>query len=309
MIEQQIERDFCKTARAAADRVRIAAQKSGRLAEDSIALLRNCGLHVDRSKDQLFCRIKELPIDLLLVRDDDIPGFVSSGICDLGIVGENVFAEMREAGNGSFAAEIVERLGFSRCRLAIAAPEDAGITTICGLDGATIATSYPNLLKQFLRSNGVSAKTLVMTGSVEVAPRLRIADAICDIVASGATLAANGLQELAVVLRSEALLIRSAQRLSAVKEETAHRLLERMRGALLAEDSKYIMLNAPRAAVEQISRLLPGCDAPTVVDLNREDMVAIHAVCKEAVFWETMEQIRAAGGRAILVMPIEKMLA
>jgi ATP phosphoribosyltransferase len=144
---------------------------------------------------------------------------------------------------------------------------------------------------------------------VEVAPRLRIADAVCDIVSSGATLAANGLRELAVVLRSEALLIRSAQRLSPGKEETAHRLLERMRGALLAEDSKYIMLNAPRVAVEQISRLLPGCDAPTIVDLNTDDMVAIQAVCKETVFWETLEQIRAAGGRAILVLPIEKMMA
>ena len=309
MISQCIGRDAENASRPAVERIRIAVQKSGRLAEDSIALLRNCGLHVDRSKDQLFSRIKELPIDLLLVRDDDIPGFVSSGICDLGMVGENVFAETKEAGNGGLAAEIVERLGFSRCRLAIAVPEDAGITTICGLDGATIATSYPNLLKRFLRTNGISAKTLVMTGSVEVAPRLRIADAICDIVASGATLAANGLREMAVILRSEALLIRSAQRLSVAKEETSDRLLARMRGALLAEDSKYIMLNAPRAAVEQIAGLLPGCEAPTVVDLNREDMVAIHAVCKEAVFWETMEQIRAAGGRAILVMPIEKMMA
>jgi ATP phosphoribosyltransferase len=291
------------------DRVRIAVQKSGRLAEDSIGLLRNCGLHVDRSKDQLFCRIKELPIDLLLVRDDDIPGFVSSGICDLGIVGENVFAEKKESGNGSLEAEIIERLGFSRCRLAIAAPEDADISAISDLNGTTIATSYPNLLKQFLRRNGVTAKTLLMTGSVEVAPRLHIADAICDIVSSGATFAANGLRELAVVLRSEALLIGSAQRLSSRKEATAHRLFERMRGALLAGDSKYIMLNAPRAAVDRIAQLLPGCDAPTVVELNREDMVTIHAVCKEAVFWETMEQIRAAGGRAILVMPIEKMMA
>ena len=293
----------------AGDRVRMAVQKSGRLAEDSIALLRNCGLHADRSKDQLFCRIKELPVDLLLVRDDDIPGFVNSGICDLGIVGENVFAEAKEGGNGAFEAEIFERLGFSLCRLAIAAPEDTGLNAISDLDGTTIATSYPHLLKRFLRVNGISAKTLVMTGSVEVAPRLRIADAICDIVSSGATLAANGLRDIAIVLRSEALLIRSAQRLSAEKEETAHRLLERMRGALLAEDSKYIMLNAPRNAVDRIARLLPGCDAPTIVDLNREDMVAIHAVCKETVFWETMEQIRAAGGRAILVLPIEKMMA
>ncbi len=309
MIVQEIDCNSANREPLPCDRLRMAVQKSGRLADDSIALLRDCGLHVDRSKDQLFCRIKELPIDLLLVRDDDIPGFVSSGICDLGIVGENVFAELNEAGNGSLAAEIVERLGFSLCRLTIAAPEDAAITAISGLDRATIATSYPNLLKRFLRTNGLSAKTLVMSGSVEVAPRLRIADAVCDIVSSGATLAANGLREIAIVLRSEALLVRSAQRLSNEKEETAYRLLERMRGALLAEDSKYIMLNAPRSAVDRIARLLPGCDAPTIVDLNREDMVAIHAVCKEAVFWETMEQIRAAGGRAILVLPIEKMMA
>ncbi|MGH6888011.1 MAG: ATP phosphoribosyltransferase [Rhizomicrobium sp.] len=309
MIAQEIVCDVNDAGRPMGDRVRIAVQKTGRLAEDSVALLHDCGLHVDRSKDQLFCRIKELPIDLLLVRDDDIPGFVSSGICDLGIVGENVYAELKEAGNGSLAADIVERLGFSLCRLAIAAPDDSAIAAISDLDGTTIATSYPGLLKRFLRKNGISAKTLVMTGSVEVAPRFRIADAVCDIVSSGATLAANGLRELAVVLRSEALLIRCAQRLSARKEETAYRLLERMRGALLAVDSKYIMLNAPRAAVDRIARLLPGCDAPTIVDLNREDMVAIHAVCKEAVFWETMEQIRAAGGRAILVLPIEKMMA
>src|SRR5580704_6484481 len=135
------------------ERIRVALQKSGRLAEESLNLLKNCGLHVDRSKDQLFCRIKELPIDLLLVRDDDIPGFVSSGICDLGIVGENVFAEMKEAGNGAFGADIFERLGFSLCRLAIAAPEDTGMNAISDLDGTTIATSYPHLLKQFLRAN------------------------------------------------------------------------------------------------------------------------------------------------------------
>jgi ATP phosphoribosyltransferase len=309
MIAQHINCKADGLARPVGDRVRMAVQKSGRLAEESISLLRNCGLHVDRSKDQLFCRIKELPLDLLLVRDDDIPGFVSTGICDLGIVGENVFAELKEAGDGGFGAEILERLGFSLCRLAIAAQEDSSVKTISDLDRATIATSYPHLLKRFLRANGISAKPLLMTGSVEVAPRLRIADAVCDIVSSGATLAANGLRELAVVLRSEALLIRSAQRLSPGKEETAHRLLERMRGALLAEDSKYIMLNAPRVAVEQISRLLPGCDAPTIVDLNTDDMVAIQAVCKETVFWETLEQIRAAGGRAILVLPIEKMMA
>ena len=289
------------------ERVRIALQKTGRMAEDSVSLLKNCGLHIDRSKDQLFCRIKELPIDLLLVRDDDISGFVSNGICDLGIVGENVFSEMKLGAEGDFAATIVERLGFSRCRLSIAVPENGSIQKIEDLADQTLATSYPNLLQAYLKSQGIRAKTLVMTGSVEVAPRLKIADAICDIVASGATLTANNLRELTVVLQSEALLIRSAQQFSSTKEAIIHRLLARMRGAIMAEDSKYIMMNAPRSAIAAITELLPGCDSPTIMDLNKADKVAIHAVCKEAVFWETMEKLQAVGASAILVLPIEKM--
>ncbi len=292
-----------------AERIRIAIQKSGRLAEDSIALLKECGLHIDRSKDQLFCRVAELPIDLLMVRDDDIPGFVSNSICDLGIVGENVFAEEKAGGNGGVSATVLERLGFSFCRLSIAVPEDGKVNALADLNGATIATSYPHLLQSFLRANTITAKTLVMTGSVEVAPRLKIADAICDIVASGATLTANNLRELMVVLKSEALLIRSAQTFSAEKEAVVHRLLERMRGVAMAEDSKYIMLNAPRSAIDAITQLLPGCDSPTIMNLGKEGMVAIHAVCKEAVFWDTMEKIKAAGGTGILVLPIEKMMA
>jgi ATP phosphoribosyltransferase len=290
------------------ERVRIALQKSGRMAEDSLLLLKNCGLHVARSKDQLFCRIKELPIDVLLVRDDDIPNFVNSGICDLGIVGENVFTEVKCAAEG-FSASILERLGFSICRLVIAVPENGNLKSVKDLANATIATCCPHLLQDFLRKQNVKATTLVMTGSVEVAPRLKIADAICDIVSSGATLAANNLRELTTVLQSEGLLIRSAEALSKEKEEIIRRLRARMRGALMAEDSKYIMLNAPREAVGRIAKLLPGCDSPTVMDLNKEGMVAIHAVCKEAVFWDTMEHIKAAGGSAILVLPIEKMMA
>lgn len=290
-----------------AERVRIGLQKSGRLSDDSLSLLKNCGLHVDRSRDQLFCRIKELPIDLLLVRDDDIPGFVSNGTCDLGIVGENVFAETK-TGTENFSARVLERLGFSRCRLSVSVPENGAFADVSDLAGRTIATSYPNLLQDYLRGRGIAATAVMMSGSVEVAPRLKIADAICDIVSSGATLAANGLRELTTILQSEALLIRAERQLTPAKEETVRRLLERMRGALMAEDSKYIVLNAPRHAVERIARLLPGCDAPTIMDLNKEDMVAIHAVCKEAVFWDTMEQIKGAGGSAILVMPIEKMM-
>jgi len=290
------------------ERIRIALQKSGRLADDSLNLLKNCGLHVARSKDQLFCRIKELPIDVLLVRDDDIPNFVATGICELGIVGDNVFSEIKN-GTEKFSAVVLEKLGFSQCRLAIAVPENGGVKSIADLANTTIATSYPHLLGAFLKKNNVEAKTLVMTGSVEVAPRLKIADAICDIVASGATLTANNLAELTTVLKSEALLIASGQKLSPEKEAIVQRLQERMRGALMAEDSKYIMMNAPRANVDKIAKLLPGCDSPTIMDLNKEGMVAIHAVCREAAFWETMEQLKDAGASAILVLPIEKMMA
>ena len=291
------------------ERIRIALQKSGRMAEDSLDLLKNCGLHIDRSKDQLFCRVKELPIDLLLIRDDDIPGFVNNGICDLGIVGENVFAEMQACENEAFSATVLERLGFSLCRLSIAVPEKGEINSVEDLAGKTLATTYPHLLRGYLKSRNIKAQTLLMTGSVEVAPRLKIADAICDIVASGATMTANNLRELTVVLKSEALLIRSAQLFSQEKEAIIHRLLSRMRGALKAQDSKYIMMNAPRSGIKEITCLLPGCDSPTILDLNKEDMVAIHAVCKEAFFWETMEKLQEAGASAILVMPIEKMSA
>lgn len=290
------------------NRVRIALQKSGRLAEDSLNLLKSCGLHVARSRDELLCRIKELPIDVLLVRDDDIPNFVSSGICDLGIVGENVFNEMKEQGQGA-SAKIVERLGFSVCRLALAVPDRGTIKSVEELAGKTIATSYPNLLQKFLAENNVNAKTLVMTGSVEVAPRLKIADAICDLVVSGATLAANSLCELTTILRSEALLIRQSRKLCEEKEAVVQRLLARMRGVIAAGDSKYIMLHTERDKLQGIINLLPGAEAPSVMPLQGdEDKLAVHAVCRETVFWETMEKLKAAGASAILVMPIEKMM-
>lgn len=291
------------------ERIRIALQKSGRLAEDSLDLLKNCGLHVARGKDQLLCRIKELPIDVLLVRDDDIPQFVSGGICDLGIVGENVFAEKKN-GTADFGAVILERLGFSQCRLVIAVPDNSPVVAVEDLAGATIATTYPHLLQVYLKDRNVSATPLEMSGSVEVAPRLKIATAICDIVASGATLAANGLRELTTVLCSEALLIRPKAALPPVKDAIIQRLLARMRGALAAEDSKYIMLHADKGRLSEIVKLLPGAETPTILPLQGTgDKFAVHAVCREMKFWETMEQLKAAGASAILVMPIEKMMA
>jgi len=291
------------------NRIRVALQKSGRMAEGSLNLLKNCGLHVARGKDQLLCRIKELPIDVLLVRDDDIPHFVNSGICDLGIVGENVFAEEKN-GTANFDAVILERLGFSACRLVIAVPEEDPANNVAGLANKTIATSYPHLLQAFLNEQNVAASTLEMTGSVEVAPRLKIADAICDIVASGATLAANGLRELTTVLYSEALLIRSNRKIPTEKETIIQRLVARMRGTIQAEDSKYIMLHANKGRLEEIIELLPGAESPTIVPLQGcKDKLAVHAVCRESVFWETMEQLQEAGASSILVLPIEKMMA
>jgi ATP phosphoribosyltransferase len=291
-----------------AERIRIALQKSGRMADDSLELLKNCGLHIARSRDQLFCRIKELPIDVLLVRDDDIPNFVNSGICDLGIVGKNVFAE-EKCKTENFAATILERLGFSGCRLAIAVPESSPIKEVADLAGTTIATSYPHLLQDFLRKEKVGAKTLIMTGSVEVAPRLKIADAICDIISSGATIAANNLREIKVILNSQALLIGSAQPPSGEKEEIVRRLRVRMQGVLQAEDSKYIMLHADKSRLPEIVKLLPGAESPTILPLQgSQDKLAVHAVCRETVFWETMEKLKATGASAILVMPIEKMM-
>jgi ATP phosphoribosyltransferase len=291
------------------DRIRIALQKSGRMAEDSLNLLKNCGLHIARSRDQLFCRIKELPIDVLLVRDDDIPNFVNNGICDLGIVGENVFAEVK-CSTEDFSAVVLESLGFSHCRLSIAVPDNGPVKSVADLANATIATSYPHQLQDFLKKHDITAKPLVMTGSVEVAPRLKIADAICDIVASGATLAANNLSELTVILNSQALLISAPHPLPEGKRAIIDRLLARMRGALQAEDSKYVMLHADKSQLPAIIKLLPGAESPTILPLQgNPEKVAVHAVCRESVFWETMERLQGAGASAILVLPIEKMMA
>ncbi len=291
------------------DRLCIALQKSGRLAEESLALLKACGLHIARGKDQLLVRVREIPLDVLFVRDDDIPAFVSRGVCGLGIVGENVFQERRLEDSSGFHATILQRLGFSACRLALAAPEEGPITTPETLAGKTVATTYPHLLGAFLRERHLDATVLTMNGSVEVAPRLKIADAICDLVASGATLAANGLREITTVLNSEALLIRPDIPLSPAHESVITRLLTRIKGTLQAEDSKYIMLHAPRDHLAAITALLPGCESPTVLPLQGSpDKVAVHAVCRETVFWETMEQLKAAGASSILILPIEKMM-
>lgn len=289
-------------------RIKIGLQKKGRLADDCFKLLENCGLKLAKSKDQLFCRIKEMPIDILLLRDDDIPELMNQGECDLGIVGRNLVNELEEASDMALNISEIMPLGFSRCRLCIAVPKGSVFKELSDLNGLKIATSYPALLAKYLAENNVQATPVHLSGAVEIAPRLEIADAICDLVSSGATLAANNLENVATVLQSEALLLRRKGEMSAEKEAIIARLVDRINGVTRARSSKYIMLNAPREAIASICDLLPGAGKPTIMDLQDPNMVAIHAVCQENVFWDTMEKLRQAGGSAILVMPIEKML-
>ncbi|MCK5575606.1 MAG: ATP phosphoribosyltransferase, partial [Sphingomonadales bacterium] len=249
-------------------------------------------------------------VDIMLVRDDDIPGFVSEGICDFGIVGENVYEEAISKSVDGLNAEVLLPLGFSTCRLSIAVPEEVDYEGAGFLDGKTIATSYPGILKRYLDQQGVSSHVVEMRGSVEVAPRLHIADAICDIVSTGGTLRSNGLLEKDIVLESQAIMIRNPKPLSDDKEALVQKILQRMKGVLASANTKYIMMNADVDAVEAISALLPGAEAPTVVPLAGDNgRVALHAVCPENIFWETMEGLKAAGASAILVLPIEKMLS
>ena len=291
-------------------RLRIAIQKSGRLSDGSFELLKSCGLSISRGRDNLYGRVQELPIDVLLVRDDDIPEFVADGACDIGIVGENVAEEDRLAAKREEPAVVVMKLGFSRCKLMLAAPKEWAWDGPSLLEGKRIATSYPGLTSRFLESAGVKATTVMMNGSVEIAPRLRIADAVCDIVSTGATLDANGLKPVATVLESEAVLIRNVATFTEEKQRVFEALLKRIEGVIASREAKYVMMNAPRSALEAITKVLPGAEAPTVLELaGNRDKVAIHAVCRESVFWTTLEQLKSLGASAILVLPIEKMMA
>jgi ATP phosphoribosyltransferase len=294
-------------------RIKIAVQKTGRLTEHSQDLLERCGLKLTKSKDRLFCHGENMPIDLLLVRDDDIPGLVSEGICDMGIVGLNVVEEKRlelEANDRKALFMQVAELDFGHCRLSLAAPDGTSYLGIESLENKRIATSYVRLLSEFLRKNSIQAETVYFSGAVEIAPRLGVADFICDLVSTGSTLEANGLREVEVLLDSEAIIIQTRTAVSDEKQEWISRLLQRLDGVLQVRESKYIMLHAPRAALDEIRSLLPGSEAPTVIPLEgTPDKVAIHAVCREAVFWETLENLKAAGASSLLVLPVEKMLA
>ena len=289
-------------------RLHLAIQKSGRLSDYSRGLLRDAGLKIQNGKNDLTARVDNFPADLMFVRDDDIPTFVSDGVCEFGIVGENVLQEFA-LGEAEPRFEVVASLGFGRCSLRIAAPEATDYRGPASLEGARIATSYPCLVQKFLDDNKVRASVVKMNGAVELAPRLQIANFICDLVSTGATLEANGLRAVETVLESEAVLVRTKKPIGERKAELAGRLVSRIEGVLATKESKYIMMNASEEALEQITAILPGADAPTIVPLHgRPGHFAVHAVCQESVFWETLQQLKAAGASAILVVPIEKMM-
>jgi ATP phosphoribosyltransferase len=271
-------------------RLRIAIQKSGRLADRSLDLIRDAGLKWVKGHNELLYRIENYPIDLIRVRDDDIP------------------TVLEEDRNGGPNAEVVMPLGFGRCTLKLATlPGDwAGPKA---LEGQRIATSYPNILKRYLAAEGVKAEVVVMRGAVEVAPRMKLATGICDLVSTGATLEANGLVARDTVFDSQAVLIKSPTAPEPALQDLLDSVIDRMSGVIASSGAKYVMMNAPRAALDDIIAILPGAGSPTIMPLaGREDAVAVHAVCQEAVFWETLEKLKAVGASAILVLPIEKMM-
>ncbi|MDP5253642.1 MULTISPECIES: ATP phosphoribosyltransferase [unclassified Vibrio] len=293
-------------------RLRIAIQKKGRLSKECQELLKQCGVKFNLMGERLVVHAQNMPIDLLLVRDDDIPGLVMDGVVDLGFIGENELEEVRLDRIASGEANeftTLRRLDFGGCRLSIAINKDQQYNGPQDLAGKRIATTYPHLLKAFMDANDIDFSTCMLTGSVEVAPRAGLADAIADLVSTGATLEANGLKEAEVIFRSKATLIQRTGEFDADKQALIEKLLTRMQGVQQAKESKYIMLHAPVEKLEAIKSLLPGAEDPTVLPLSSDkSRLAVHLVSTENLFWETMEELKALGASSILVLPIEKMM-
>lgn len=285
------------------DRLKIAIQKSGRLTDQTLDLFKRSGLDFEVYGERLFSSCQNFPLEILFLRDDDIPEYVQDGVCDLGIVGRNGVEECEAK------VEVLESLGFGRCRLALAAPKISSYRSIKDLEGKTIATSYPTILRRYLQRNEVSCKVVLVKGSVEITPSLEVADAICDLVSTGTTLRTNGLEPLETVLESEALLVANPNLLKTKRlSHDLERFLLRIRATLMARRSKYVMMNAPESALEKIRDILPGLGSPTVMPLAQTGMIAVHSVVPEDTFWEVTERLKQAGASGILVVPIEKMI-
>jgi ATP phosphoribosyltransferase len=281
--------------------IKIAIQKSGRLNIDSLEILKKCGISIDNGKDQLKAAARNFPLEVLYLRNGDIPQYLRDGVVDLAIIGENL---IHEKGKG---IETIERLGFSKCRVSIALPKEVEFNNIKELDGKRIATSYPNTVKRFFEENGIAADIHIINGSVEIAPNIGLADAICDIVSSGSTLFKNNLKEVVKIMESEAVLVQ-APNLSSEKNELIEKLRFRLRAVLRAKKSKYILLNAPNDKIEQISNILPVLKSPTVLPLSQKGWSSLHSVIDEGSFWDVIDALKEAGAEDILICPIEKMV-
>lgn len=281
--------------------IRIAIQKSGRLNQDSLRLLKDCGISIDNGKDQLKAAVRNFPMEVFFLRNGDIPQYIRDGVVDLAILGENLLAE-----KGSDLS-IIEKLGFSKCRVSIAVPKGVSFSEISDLEGKQIATSYPNTVKSFLAKNKVKAGIHIINGSVEIAPNIGLADAICDIISSGSTLFKNNLKEVIQIATSEAVLVQ-APNLNKEKTELIEKLCFRIKSVLRAKKSKYILMNVPNNKIAAISAILPVLKSPTILPLAEEGWSSLHSVINEGDFWEVIDSLKAEGAEDILVCPIEKMV-
>lgn len=282
-------------------KLKIALQKSGKLAEGSTALLRKCGIGFSNGLGKLRTEAADFPLEIFFLRDDDIPNYVADGVADVGIVGENVIAEDPKP------VETIDRLGFGHCRLSIAVPKGIEYNGISDLRGKRIATSYPKILAEFFTSRSITADIHMISGSVEIAPSIGLADAVCDLVSSGSTLFSNGLREVETVMNSEAVLI-ARTGLNSELSETLNRLLFRIRSVNAASQNKYILLNAPVEKVKEISAILPGMKSPTVVPLAENGWVSVHSVISQHDFWDVVDNLKRAGAEGILVLSIDQMI-
>lgn len=281
--------------------LRIAIQKSGRLQEGSLALLKESGLSFSNGKDQLKAQARNFPVEVLFLRDDDIPQYVEDKVADVGIVGENVVAEKQKKN------VIVKRLDFAKCRLSLALPKGDTYNGIASLNGKNIATSYPNIVTEFLKKNNITAGIHEISGSVEIAPSIGLADAICDLVSTGSTLLSNGLKEVEIVMQSEAVIITNPE-LAKEKQNILDKLLFRIEAVQKAKNNKYILMNCPNEAIEKITSVIPGMKSPTIIPLARKGWSSLHSVVDENDFWEKIDQLKSFGAEGILVVPIEKMI-
>lgn len=283
------------------ENLKIAIQKSGRLYEGSMKLLKECGIEVSNGNNQLRVQAANFPVEVFFLRDDDIPEYVQDAVADIGFVGENVVTEKNKS------VEAIERLGFGKCRLSIAVPKNGNLRSITDLNEKKIATSYPFILGEFLKAKNIKASIHEISGSVEIAPRIGLADAICDLVSSGSTLFTNELKEIETILSSEAVLI-SNKMLSAEKRVILESLLFRIRSVKKAKNNKYVLLNAPNNKLDTICKLLPGMKSPTILPLAEPGWSSVHSVISENDFWNVIENLKANGAQGILIIPIEKMI-